>query len=144
VSRIVKYAGFRVAFLVFPVVALASATMITASPTLEAVRVGKTTENSIDYSLNNTVRNMLWLPTTRRMKYVAKQAVDSFFARLGDVFSGAAVFILVGQLDLGVRGVAAMNIVLVLAWIYVAWRTVNERDRLAKEHPEHIEGNVRI
>ena len=144
VSRIVKYAGFRVAFLVFPVVALASATMITASPTLEAVRVGKTTENSIDYSLNNTVRNMLWLPTTRRMKYVAKQAVDSFFARLGDVFSGAAVFILVGQLDLGVRGVAAMNIGLVLAWIYVAWRTVNERDRLAKEHPEHIEGNVRV
>jgi AAA family ATP:ADP antiporter len=135
VSRIVKYAGFRFAFLVFPAVALASATMITASPTLAAVRVGKTAENSIDYSLNNTVRNMLWLPTTRRMKYVAKQAVDSFFARLGDVFSGVAVFILVGQLDLGVRGVAAMNIVLVLAWIYVAWRTVNERDRLTKEKP---------
>jgi ATP:ADP antiporter, AAA family len=144
VSRIVKYGSFRVAFLVFPVVALASATMITASPTLEAVRIGKTVENSIDYSLNNTVRNMLWLPVTRRMKYVAKQAVDSFFARLGDVFSGAAVFVLVGQLDLGVRGVAAINIVLVLAWIYVAWRIVNERDRLAKEHPESIEGNARI
>jgi AAA family ATP:ADP antiporter len=142
VSRIVKYGGFRVAFLVFPVVALASSTMITASPTLGAVRIGKTVENSIDYSLNNTVRNMLWLPTTRRMKYVAKQAVDSFFARVGDVFSGGAVFILVGQLDLGVRGVAAMNIVLVLAWIYVAWRIVNERDRLAKEHPEPIEGNA--
>jgi AAA family ATP:ADP antiporter len=76
---------------------------------------------------------MLWLPTTRRMKYVAKQAVDSFFARLGDVFSGAAVFVLVGQLDLGVRGVAAMNIVLILVWVYVAWRTVDERDRLVKE-----------
>jgi AAA family ATP:ADP antiporter len=133
VSRIIKYGGFRVAFLVFPVVALASATMITASPTLGAVRIGKTAENSIDYSLNNTVRNMLWLPTTRRMKYVAKQAVDSFFARLGDVFSGAAVFVLVGQLDLGVRGVAAMNIVLILVWVYVAWRTVDERDRLVKE-----------
>jgi AAA family ATP:ADP antiporter len=137
VSRIVKYGGFRVAFLIFPVVALASATMITARPTLEVVRIGKTVENSIDYSLNNTVRNMLWLPTTRRMKYAAKQAVDSFVARLGDVLSGAAVFVLVGQLDLGVRGVAAMNIVLIVAWIYVAWRTVDERDRLAKENPEH-------
>jgi AAA family ATP:ADP antiporter len=142
VSRIVKYGGFRVAFLVFPVLALASATMITASPTLGAVRVGKTAENSIDYSLNNTVRNMLWLPTTRRMKYVAKQAVDSFFARLGDVFSGAAVFVLVDQLDLGVRGVAGMNIVLIVAWIYVAWRIINERDRLAQQHPEGIEGNA--
>jgi len=139
VSRIVKYGGFRVAFLVFPVVALASATMITATPTLGAVRVGKTAENSIDYSLNNTVRNMLWLPTTRRMKYVAKQAVDSLFARLGDVFSGAAVFILVGQLNLGIRGVAAMNIVLVVAWICVAWRIVDERERMAKEHPEASE-----
>jgi AAA family ATP:ADP antiporter len=136
VSRIVKYAGFRVAFLVFPVVALASAATITASPTLGVVRVGKTVENSIDYSLNNTLRNMLWLPTTRRMKYVAKQVVDSLVARLGDVLSGAAVFVLVGQLDLGVRGVAAMNIVLILVWIYVAWRTVDERDRLAKENPE--------
>jgi len=142
VSRIVKYGGFRVAFLVFPVVALASATMITASPTLAAVRVGKTAENSIDYSLNNTVRNMLWLPTTRRMKYVAKQAIDSFFARLGDVFSGAAVFVLVGQFDLGVRGVSAMNIVLVAAWVFVAWHIVNERERLAKEHPERVEGGA--
>jgi AAA family ATP:ADP antiporter len=111
---------------------------------LEPCASARGAENSIDYSLNNTVRNMLWLPTTRRMKYVAKQAVDSFFARLGDVFSGVAVFVLVGQLDLGVRGVAAMNIVLVLAWIYVAWRIVDERDRLAKEDPGLIESNGRI
>jgi AAA family ATP:ADP antiporter len=141
VSRIVKYGGFRAAFLVFPVVALVSAATITAIPTLPAVRVGKTAENSLDYSLNNTVRNMLWLPTTRRVKYVAKQAVDSFFARLGDVGSALFVFILVGQLDLGVRGVAGMNVVLVVAWIYVAWRIVNERDRLANEHPARVKGD---
>jgi AAA family ATP:ADP antiporter len=142
VSRIIKYGGFRVAFLVFPVVALASASAITVIPTLEAVRIGKTAENSLDYSLNNTVRNMLWLPTSRRVKYVAKQAVDGFFARLGDVGSAFFVFILVGQLHLGVRGVAAMNIVLVLAWIYVAWRIVDERDRLAKEQPERVAGEA--
>jgi AAA family ATP:ADP antiporter len=136
VSRIIKYGGFRVAFLVFPVVALASAATITAIPTLPAVRIGKTAENSIDYSLNNTVRNMLWLPTTRRVKYVAKQAVDGFFARFGDVGSAAFVFILVGQLHLGVRGVAAMNVVLVLVWIYVAWRIVDERERLPKDAQE--------
>jgi ATP:ADP antiporter, AAA family len=143
VSRILKYGGFRVAFLIFPVLALASASTITVSPTLGVVRIGKTVENSIDYSLNNTVRNMLWLPTTRRMKYIAKQTVDSFCARLGDVLSGGAVFVLVGQLNLGVRGVAAMNIVLIVAWVYVAWRIVNERDRLAKEqHPDRAEANA--
>jgi AAA family ATP:ADP antiporter len=79
---------------------------------------------------------MLWLPTTRRVKYVAKQAVDGFFARFGDVGSAAFVFILVGQLHLGVRGVAAMNVVLVLVWIYVAWRIVDERERLPKDAQE--------
>lgn len=141
VSRIVKYGGFRVAFLLFPVVALASSTAITAVPTLLAVRIGKTGENAVDYSLNNTVRNMLWLPTTRRDKYVGKQVVDSFFARLGDVGSALFVFILVGRLDLGVRGVAAMNVVLVLVWMYVAWRIVDERERLAKEKPERFTGH---
>lgn len=133
VSRVIKYGGFRVAFLVFPVAALASSATITAIPTLPAVRIGKTVENSIDYSLNNTLRNMLWLTTTRRVKYVAKQAVDGFFARFGDVGSAAFVFILVGQLHLGVRGVAGMNVVLVLVWIDVAWRIADERERLAKE-----------
>jgi AAA family ATP:ADP antiporter len=101
-----------------------------------AVRIGKTAENSLDYSLNNTARSMLWLPTSRRVKYVAKQAVDSFFARLGDVGSALFVFLLVGQLHLGVRGVAAMNVVFVLLWMYVAWQIANERERRAREHTE--------
>ncbi len=136
VSRVLKYAGFRVAFLVFPIVALASAVSIALIPTLLAVRIGKTAENSLDYSLNNTARSMLWLPTSRRVKYVAKQAVDSFFARLGDVGSALFVFLLVGQLHLGVRGVAAMNVVFVLLWMYVAWQIANERERRAREHTE--------
>jgi AAA family ATP:ADP antiporter len=97
------------------------------------VRIGKTVENSVDYSLNNTVRNMLWLPTTRRMKYLAKQAVDSFFARLGDVGSALGIFILVNRLDTGVRGVAIMNVFLVAIWLYVAWRIVKEHTALTEK-----------
>ena len=42
---------------------------------LSVLRPAKIAENSTDYSFNNTVRNMLWLPTTKAMKYQAKQAV---------------------------------------------------------------------
>lgn len=38
-------------------------------------------ENATDYSLNNTVRNMLFLPLSSEEKYSAKQATDTFFAR---------------------------------------------------------------
>ena len=54
---------------------------------LRAVLAAKVAENSTDYSINNTIRNMLFLPCTREQKYSAKQAIDSFFVRMGDVLS---------------------------------------------------------
>ena len=45
----------------------------------------KIADNSVDYSLGNTTKQALWLNTTREAKYKAKQAVDSFFMRGGDV-----------------------------------------------------------
>jgi len=39
------------------------------------VRVGKILENSTDYSVQNTVRQALFLPTSREAKYKAKAAI---------------------------------------------------------------------
>ena len=68
----------------------------------------------------NTARQLLWLPTTREEKYKAKQAIDTFFVRTGDVLSAAAVFVGTGILHLKVDQFAAVNVVLTLAWIGVA------------------------
>ena len=38
---------------------------------------------------------MLFLPTTREEKYKAKQAIDTFFVRAGDVLSAVTVFVIV-------------------------------------------------
>ena len=75
-------------------------------------------DNSIDYSLGNTTKQALWLPTSREAKYKAKQAVDSFFVRSGDVLQAGIVFI--GErLLLTVPAFAAINIVLVGLWLAV-------------------------
>ncbi len=132
VSRIVKYGGLRVGFVVFPLVALASAASVAAMPLLAVVRVGKTAENATDYSLNNTMRNLLWLPTTRKMKYLAKQAVDSFVVRLGDVGSALVVFVLGDTLALGARAFAVVNIVLVAVWLYLAREILHENEAMRK------------
>lgn len=137
VSRLVKM-GWGVAFLFFPLVALVDQSLIAVLPVLAMVRWGKTLENSIDYSLNNTVRNMLWLPTTREMKYQAKQAVDTFFVRMGDVGNGLVVFLLAGVLGLGVRSVAILNIVIVVAWIAVAVMILRQRRKLLEERAEEL------
>ena len=51
----------------------------------------KIAENSLDYSLQNTSRQALWLLTSRDAKYKAKAVIDTFIVRAGDVCSAAVV-----------------------------------------------------
>jgi ATP/ADP translocase len=51
-------------------------------------------ENSTDYSVNNTAKQMPWLPTSREEKYKAEQAIDTYFVRSGDRLA-AALFVAV-------------------------------------------------
>lgn len=136
VSRLIQRAGFGPAFFIFPVVALIDGVAVSIAPVLAVLFVGKIAENSIDYSLNNTLRNMLWLPTTREMKYKAKQAVDTFFVRMGDVASGAWVVLGATVLQLGVRGFAITNAVLALVWLWLAWAIAREHQKLESTRAE--------
>ncbi|MBI3206476.1 MAG: translocase [Myxococcales bacterium] len=131
VSRLVRVWGFERAFYVLPMIALFDALGAAALPVLAVVFVGKVAENATDYSLNNTLRNMLWLPTTREMKYKAKQAVDTFFVRMGDVSSALVVFLLASQLELGVRAFSLVNVGLVVVWLVLARRIVAGYVRLS-------------
>jgi len=143
VSRIVKLGGLKLAFFVYPFVALGSSLNNVFTPglfgvdRLSAFRVTKTTENAVDYSLNNTVRNMLWLPTTTEIKYKAKQAVDTFFVRMGDVASAGLVFVFSAKLALPVQTFSMINIVLVALWLLIAVGIVRENARLSEEKKEH-------
>jgi len=120
VSRIVRWGGVHVAILILPVVALGGYFMMGLFPLLAVTRWAKTAENSTDYSLQNTVRNMLFLPTTREEKYQAKQAIDSFFVRAGDVMAALLVLIGTSVWNLSAGGFAWVNVGLAMVWIWVA------------------------
>ncbi len=77
-SRLVKHAGLRGALLALPLIALGGYSVIAAGVSFAVVRWMKTAENATDYSIMNTARQMLWLPTSREEKYKAKQAIDTF------------------------------------------------------------------
>jgi AAA family ATP:ADP antiporter len=66
------------------------------------------------------VRNVLYLPTTREEKYKAKQAIDSFFVRFGDVLSALLVYVGTTQLSLGTTGFARVNLILAVVWVVLA------------------------
>ena len=131
VSRIFKWFGVGGALIIHPLVALTGYLLMLRAPSLQLIGTFKVADNSLDYSLGNTTRQALWLPTSREAKYKAKQAVDSFFVRAGDVAQAGIVF--VGErLAFTVPAFAAVNVVLVGAWLaVVGLLTVVRARRLA-------------
>jgi ATP:ADP antiporter, AAA family len=119
VSRVFKFLGIGRTLFIHPIVALVGYLLLLRAPSIQLMGVVKVADNSLDYSLGNTVKQALWLPTSREAKYKAKQAVDSFFQRAGDVMQAGIVF--VGErLLLTVPSFAAINVVLVSVWIGIA------------------------
>lgn len=128
VSRLMRYIGVRGSLFVLPCISLASYAMVVGAPLLAIVKLGKVLENSTDYSLQNTVKQALWLPTSREAKYKAKAAVDTFFMRAGDVASAGAVAAGTA-IGASVRMFALFNVALAVAWLWVAWRIKAEHRR---------------
>ena len=139
VSRVIKYLGIPVAICVLPVVALGSYATAALIPSLAIVRWVKTAENAVDYSLMNTVRHMLFLPTSREEKFKAKQVIDSFVVRAGDVISAATVWLGTTVLAIGVSQFAWINVAVVLAWLAFAVATGREFARRSAAQPERAE-----
>jgi AAA family ATP:ADP antiporter len=133
VSRIVKHLGVAGAVLTLPVVALgAYGSILSGAAFLAAIRWAKTAENAADYSVMNTARQMLWLPTSREEKYKAKQAMDTFVVRAGDVLSAGFVYLGTSVLSLGPRSFAGTNLVLIALWLVVGVLLVRENRALAR------------
>jgi ATP:ADP antiporter, AAA family len=136
VSRVIKRGGVKAALFVLPVIAFGDALTVAILPVLAVLRIGKVLENSVDYSFNNTARNLLWLPTSTEAKYKAKQAVDSFCVRFGDVSSAGFVLLLSATMGLGVRAFAVLNLVLTGVWLWLVLAISRENARRAEVQPE--------
>jgi ATP:ADP antiporter, AAA family len=124
-SRVIRFMGVRGALFILPVLALINYSIIAVAPILAVVRIGKILENSTDYSIQNTLRQALFLPTSREAKYKAKAAIDTFFTRAGDVISAGCVGL--GQATgLPTPAFAGLNVALTGVWMWVAGQIARE------------------
>jgi AAA family ATP:ADP antiporter len=132
VSRLLKYIGVRGSLFVLPCVALVSYSAMAFVPIFSVIRIAKILENSTDYSIQNTARHALFLPTSREAKYKAKQAIDSFFVRLGDMLQAVIVYVGTQVTILSMRGFAIVNIVFVCITLVIVSRIYREHKRLTE------------
>lgn len=133
VSRIFHYIGVRGALFVVPVVSMAGYSVTAIVPVLAFFQIVKIFENGADYSLQNTARHGLFLPTSRESKYKAKAAIDTFFMRGGDVLAAGVVFA-ASQFALSIARFAALNAALAGIWLVVVILIYREHKRRTEQH----------
>ena len=141
VSRLIRFAGFSIAFLLTPLVIFLGYASLALLPVIGWFRYFKVTENSLDYSLQNTARQMLYLPLSRQEKYEARAVIDPFGQRLGDLLQAGLIFAglnLLGWVSTDFIPLAAL---LAAGTLTLAIFIARERSRLlvAEEHKENTE-----
>jgi AAA family ATP:ADP antiporter len=134
VSRIIKYLGIGAALVIMPMASLVGYGAAFVAPALSVLFAARVVESSLDYSLSNTTRQTLWLPTSRDAKYKAKQVVDTFVVRAGDVMSAALVWF-GSRSGLPLRGFIGATVVLTLQWLLLAVLLSRSYARLPQLRP---------
>lgn len=117
VSRILQAGGMQALLYTTPFISLAAYASMAFVPILGLIKILKVAENSSSYSIHNTARQMLWLPTSKEMLYQAKPTVDTLFVRLGDGMAALTILIGTRVFELTNTGFVIVNIFLVLVWI---------------------------
>ncbi len=132
VSRVLRITGFNWAFALTPLVVVLGYGSLFFFPALAFLRIVKISENSLDYSLLNTTKQMLYLPLSRQEKYEARATIDSFGQRAGDLLQAGVVFIGLNIFQFVNKGFISVVVVFAIVNVILACFILRERGRLIK------------
>ena len=137
-SFIMRRFGVGVALLALPAVALAGSAGFLVFPALWVGSFLNTADNGFSYSINQSAKEALYVPTSRVEKYQAKAFIDMFVQRFAKALavglSLAFTTFLTGFG--GVRWLSLLTAVILLVWVQAARYAGKEFDRLSKETGE--------
>jgi AAA family ATP:ADP antiporter len=137
VSRIFKRVGVRNALFVMPVFALFAYGAAGVLPVIAVMRLVKIGENSLQYSLQDTTRNALFLVSSRVEKFVGKTAIDTIAVRIGAIMATVTVFVGT-SLAWSTTVFAVINVGLGLAWLGFVLLIRTEHRRRSTEELDEI------
>lgn len=143
VSRIFRYFGVVGAMLVLPVLAAIGYGLVVFVPIFSIIRLVKIAENSVDYSLMNTTRQALFLPTDPEAKFEGKTIIDTFFWRFGDLVQAGFVYLGINKFQFQVEHFAFMNLILACGWVMLAIIIGREYSKLTKIHKTSVPLSLR-
>jgi len=122
-SFVMTRLGVGAALLILPLSMVAATTTYGAFPLLWAGALLKISDGSFAYSINQSAKEAMYVPTTPDEKYKAKAFIDMFVQRLGKV---VAIVLVLGITTVFtdffvLRWIALVTAVLGAVWMWVAW-----------------------
>lgn len=121
-SLIMTRLGVGVALLVLPVIILCGSTGFLALPILWMGSLLNTADNGFSYSINQSAKESLYVPTTRDEKYKAKAFIDMFVQRFAKALAvGVSLGVTAVFQDFdSIRWLTLVTLPLILVWIFAA------------------------
>jgi len=107
---------------------------VLAFPVLAWFAIVKMADNSIDYSVANTTKQILFLPLDRFTRYEGMLAINTFFTRFGDLIQGGVIFLVISVLSLPTMVLVGTNIALCLLWLLATMKV----SRMFRQQTEKV------
>jgi AAA family ATP:ADP antiporter len=114
--------GVGIALLVLPVTAMLGSLGFLLFPRLWTGSFLNTADNGFSYSINQSAREALYVPTTREEKYKAKAFIDMFVQRFAKAIAvGISLLLTTFFADFStIRWLSLVVAVILVAWIFAA------------------------
>jgi len=124
--------GVGVALLVLPATALAASAVFLVRPSLWTGSLLNTADNGFNYSINQSAKEALYVPTSPTEKYQAKAFIDMFLMRLAK--AGSSLLILAAMAwwlpgSEAVHRLGVISLVIVVVWALLALRAGRNFER---------------
>ncbi|HUP19997.1 MAG TPA: Npt1/Npt2 family nucleotide transporter [Gemmatimonadota bacterium] len=133
VSFIIRKFGMTSALMVLPVAMAVASGVYFVLPVLWAGALLTISDNSFSYSINQTARETLYVPTSSDVKYKARAFANMFVQRVG---KGAAILMALALTAVPIRFLSILAVVVVVVWAGFAIYAGRRFDELTGDEPE--------
>ncbi len=116
-SWVLRVLGVGVGLLFLPIGLMTGSIGILVHPSLWTAAFAKGTEGALRYSLDQSTRELLFIPLPPQLKFRGKPLIDLVVYRGGTGIAGIILLVGTGVFSLGLRGMAVVSGAVIVIWL---------------------------
>lgn len=120
-SRILQVGGLAVALTLLPIGVGLGTTSVVLLPLIWTAAFAKGADTSLRYSIDQSAREILWLPVPSVLRQRAKPFIDIVVQRAADGLAGALLLLGIGAAAMSTRALGILTLGIVLLWLAAVW-----------------------